>query len=223
MTETNFRALCEELVCLNDVEVDGWVLKWADVIRRTKAALAQPEPVALTESDVTELFYRHMGEGSQVGFENAIAEALARYGTAAIEPVPPEPGVADHVTDDEGTRWDRTTDAALWAKAFCLICPEMASREDVMIVWFANAIMAGCDHQAWKIDAELRPVPVSERLPGPEDLKDLYCWWWHEEIGDVLPHWVFASAELAENQYLAWLPHWALPMPTPANTINQED
>jgi hypothetical protein len=42
-----------------------------------------PEPVAPTESDVTELFYRHMGEGSQVGFENAIAEALARWGTPA--------------------------------------------------------------------------------------------------------------------------------------------
>ena len=69
----------------------------------------------------------------------------------------------------------------------------------------------------------IKPVQVSERLPGPEDLKDLYCWWWHEETGDVLPHWVFASAELAENQYLAWLPHWALPMPTPANNTREEN
>jgi hypothetical protein len=53
--------------------------------------------------------------------------------------------------------------------AFCLICPEMTSREDVMIGWFANAIMAGCDHQAWKMDAERKPIPVSERLPGAED------------------------------------------------------
>ena len=44
---------------------------------------AQPEPVAPTDEDVTELFYRHMGEGSGVGFENAIAEALARWGTPA--------------------------------------------------------------------------------------------------------------------------------------------
>jgi hypothetical protein len=47
-----------------------------------------PEPQGPTESDVTELFYRHMGEGSQVGFENAVAEALARYGRPAIEPMP---------------------------------------------------------------------------------------------------------------------------------------
>jgi len=39
-----------------------------------------PEPEGPTASDVTELFYRHMGEGSEVGFENAIAEALARWG-----------------------------------------------------------------------------------------------------------------------------------------------
>jgi hypothetical protein len=38
----------------------------------------------------------------------------------------------------------------------------MASREDVMIGWFANAIMAGCDHQAWKINAEHKPVPGAE-------------------------------------------------------------
>ena len=45
------------------------------------AALAE-QPVGPTESDVTELFYRHVGEGSEVGFENAIAEALALWGAA---------------------------------------------------------------------------------------------------------------------------------------------
>ena len=40
-----------------------------------------------TDDDVTELFYRHMGEGSQVGFENAIAEALARWGRPTPQPV----------------------------------------------------------------------------------------------------------------------------------------
>jgi hypothetical protein len=56
------------------------IVRAADLLER----LSQPEPVAPTESDVTELFYRHMGEGSEVGFENAIAEALARWGTPAI-------------------------------------------------------------------------------------------------------------------------------------------
>jgi hypothetical protein len=70
-----------------------------DVARQELAstALAQPEPEGPTASDVTELFYRHMGEGSEIGFENAIAEALTRWGRPTIKPVPvaerlPEPG-----------------------------------------------------------------------------------------------------------------------------------
>ena len=51
-------------------------------------ALAQPEAEGPSASDVTELFYRHMGEGSEVGFENAIAEALSRWGRPAAAPVP---------------------------------------------------------------------------------------------------------------------------------------
>lgn len=51
---TDFRALCAELVHLNEVEVDDWTRKWADVIKRTKAALAQPEPVARPEDEYHE-------------------------------------------------------------------------------------------------------------------------------------------------------------------------
>ena len=58
-----------------------------------RAALAE-QPVAPTKSDVTELFYRHMGEGSEVGFENAIEEALARWALPVPTPVN---------TDQEGT------------------------------------------------------------------------------------------------------------------------
>ena len=48
--------------------------------------LDQPEPKGPSESDVTELFYRYVGEGDEVGFENAIEEALARWGRPAIQP-----------------------------------------------------------------------------------------------------------------------------------------
>ena len=48
-----------------------------------RTLLSQPEPEGPTESDLSELFYRHVGEGSEVGFENAIAEALARWGRPA--------------------------------------------------------------------------------------------------------------------------------------------
>ena len=84
MTETNFRALCEELVYLNDVEVDGWVLKWADVIRRTKAALAQPEPVAPTDDELWSVgnddFRANCYPTDAIYYARAV---LARWGTPA--------------------------------------------------------------------------------------------------------------------------------------------
>jgi len=53
---TDFRELCAELVHLNEVEVDDWTRKWADAIKRTKAALeAQPEPPSLKEQALAAL------------------------------------------------------------------------------------------------------------------------------------------------------------------------
>jgi hypothetical protein len=225
---TDFRALCAELVALDGHCVVDCTEEWADAMRRLRAALAQPEPVA------PRLVYRYSpvtiaecGGPCEQGPQYCDCGTIK--GEPAPEPVPPEPGVADHVTDDEGTRWHRTTDAALWAKAFCLICPEMASREDVMIGWFANAIMAGRDHQAWEMAAELKPVPVSERpilKSSPFNNSDGHCWCgtsdFIDEHGDR-PVSYPASWELREpcSQDDCVLPHWALPVP--ANTTREEN
>ena len=114
-TGTDWRALCEELVdayawCIDEY-MTGSPSRKDSLVKRARAALAQPEPVGPTESDVTELFYRQMGEGYEVGFENAIAEALARWGRPAIQPVPvaerlPEAGDCDA----EGCCWWWRTD-----------------------------------------------------------------------------------------------------------------
>ena len=85
---------------------------WAAALNRARALLAQPTPQPVAEgpsaSDVTELFYRHMGEGSEVGFENAIAEALTRWGRPTPQPV------AEGPTDEEIEEWaDACSDAPL--------------------------------------------------------------------------------------------------------------
>jgi hypothetical protein len=67
----------------------------------------------------------------------------------------------------------------------------------------ARAVLARWSHPA------VEPVPVAERLPGPEDCDAKgRCWWWchrHEswELDAVPVH------------YRHWLPHHALPIPTP--------
>ena len=57
MTE-NFRALCEELIRVNDdVDNEDWIGAWSDAIDRTKAALAEQPTLkeqALSELDALE-------------------------------------------------------------------------------------------------------------------------------------------------------------------------
>ena len=71
------------------------------VLDEARAYLAQPEPEGPSESDVTELFYRHVGDGSEVGFENAIEEALARWGRPATVEPPAKPA---HNTAQDSSR-----------------------------------------------------------------------------------------------------------------------
>ncbi len=87
-TPTDFRALCAELLNWIERASQAHVYGTQDLITRAHAALAQPEREGEgpSESDVADLFWRHMGEGPQVGFENAIEEVLARWGHSAPEP-----------------------------------------------------------------------------------------------------------------------------------------
>jgi hypothetical protein len=61
----------------------------------------------------------------------------------------------------------------------------------------------------------IEPVPVSERLPGPEDCDAAgRCWWFSPPAWGprtIRPCWTFDSETLEGDTH--WLPHWALPMP----------
>ena len=105
MTNPDYRAMCavlidalDNLLALVNGEcpslLDGdrggsgfLAIEIDDALTTARALLAQPVAEEPSASDVTELFYRHMGEGSEVGFENAIAEALARWGRPTLQPV----------------------------------------------------------------------------------------------------------------------------------------
>ena len=56
-----------------------------------------------------------------------------------------------------------------------------------------------------------QPVPVSERLPGPEDCDALGdCWWYAEDYG-----WELQDREHPLGECTHWLPANAIPLPTP--------
>jgi hypothetical protein len=56
-----------------------------------------------------------------------------------------------------------------------------------------------------------QPVPVSERLPGPEDCDAKgRCWWWDEDDDDM---WLLSEHRPWILCWTHWLPRWALPVP----------
>jgi len=56
----------------------------------------------------------------------------------------------------------------------------------------------------------IKPVPVSERLPGPENCTtDKECWYWDSISGC----WFFLPGPPLNDHYTHWLPHHALPLP----------
>jgi hypothetical protein len=57
-----------------------------------------------------------------------------------------------------------------------------------------------------------QPVPVSERLPGPEDCDAEGCCWAIGERGNWMCVHVIGRS-WSNPIYTHWLPHWALPVP----------
>ena len=221
----DFKALCEELCDLLD-QIDLSIFRRAGIFRevqtRARAALEAPPAPVVGDDDLRGVFYDHCDyddDASWIESEQFIVAVRAVLAKCGTTPAPvPVPGAADDITDDQGRRWNQTMDAALWAKAFCATFP--GSDEDLMLAWFANAIMAGWDHHGWKMDQEARPVPVSERLPAPEDCDaEGRCWWWMQ-LEDGRRAWLLrpqllvpALASIAVPRRTHWLPAHALPLP----------
>jgi hypothetical protein len=91
MTETNFRALCAELV--QDIEewiaaVDHCPPSSSALVQRARAALAQPEPVAPTDEELNELKHDYWWLDANhskpwIPFARAV---LARWGNYPVKP-----------------------------------------------------------------------------------------------------------------------------------------
>ncbi len=61
----------------------------------------------------------------------------------------------------------------------------------------------------------VEPVPVAERLPGPEDCNDQgRCWWLDRPLKNGPAHWMLRRQDDGLLiPFIAWAPHWALPVP----------
>jgi hypothetical protein len=138
---TNFRALCAELVYLDEEEVSDWTRKWADAVKRTKAALAQPEPQGLMPEvdDILRLaaIIRRV-DGNHDKGAAALAEAILSHPDSRWQHAQPEP--------------QGPTDKELWD-----LCQDLG--RDFSPTEFARTVLARWGRPA------IEPVPGVEGEP----------------------------------------------------------
>jgi hypothetical protein len=138
-------------------------------------------------------------DGSHDKGAAALAEAILSHPGSRWSPTIEPEGVGDEellCIDDLRNAWNAQADAAnSW--------DELGIDE---IVWFAQQqALTRYAHPA------IEPVPVAERLPGPEDCDgDGFCWFWNLQ-------WERWMAGWQDDECTYWLPHHALPLPTPTS------
>ena len=148
------------------------------------------------------------------------ADAMCRIRAALAQLAPVAP------TDEEIGEWhDQCADLTRLGEVDHYWAFDLRSDEVAGVVRAALA--------RWGTPA-IQPVPVSEWLPGPEDCDaEGGCWWWHPDHkeDDFDDGWILLNPKWADGRrdsddsliYTHWLPHWALPVPTPANNTGDEN
>lgn len=129
-----------------------------------------------------------------------LQESIARL--AGQPPAQPHPWAPNRFEYDRSIH--SCPDAKAWADLFVQTFPGLADKHDLMVTWFANAMMAMHDHLQRK-SAQPAPIPTSERLPTEAD-GDCYgnVWWWNTKKETwILLAW---SASLDDRCWPHWLP-----------------
>ena len=198
LSPTDWRALCAELVEKYDLE---WRAR-----ERIKTALAQPEPQGPSDKELhqlwQELYIFHDGPTS--GDVAEIARAvLARWGCPAIEPV-----------DDRIAELEAELEAERLRLAACGVVamadtPESASKARDIHMDYWSASLGDVIRQVdalMALRSAIEPVPVAERLPGPEDC-DAEGRCWLLTVEDDYPQWRLHSIQGAQpGGYMIWVP-----------------
>jgi hypothetical protein len=125
------------------------------------------------------------------------SDLIARASTALAQPEPqgPTAWMYQSEPDFDGERWRENWKVTLDEK----LARYKSDNKEPVPLWDRPAI---------------EPVPVSERLPGPEDCDaEGRCWFCTPSSYVMNANWVYRKAEQRRSWDTHWLPHWALPVP----------
>jgi hypothetical protein len=197
---TDYRALCAELADALNGHTSLYEGHESELVARARTALAQPE---------------HPSDGGlTVSLRMDLSfECLKRLCDGLAAAVKPNGGYREITTDDDiasGFTGDQQVGVTWWLPEHG--CDSLETTLDAikgrLLVavrdWLPTAVAA---------TTTIEPVPVAERLPGPEDCDaEGLCWWWSRDI----TAWCLCfAADGDSSEWTHWLPHHALPIPTP--------
>jgi hypothetical protein len=204
----DFRALCAELTdrlqhAITSVNADSYYGENRDAVDRARAALAQPEPEGPTD-EAWEWYSYCPEDGIELHLNKELAqkaaqEVMGNYAKAAYS---------------DG--WHEDMESVSWGMLLPVEQAQVVERTEAepdseFDEWIRYELVPSRYARP-----TIEPVPVSERLPGPEDCDaEGRCWWWIVDQLGELPHWIYCQLEvLSWTNFTAWLPHHALPVPT---------
>jgi hypothetical protein len=201
---TDYRAELQRLLGAveNDVIDTNDGLRFQAAVNRARTALAQPEPEGVADDEVPYSDPPHWCNTPDTELAWKAGKTLGwqisqrRYATPQPAPVP----------------------APMSADTLAAIIREVdGAHRRLGAAALAVAILA---HPA-AINTQPAPVPVAERLPGPEDCDaEERCWWFSpaDFSDDVsVPSWHLDASpgpgQVRFYGYTHWRPHNALPVP----------
>ena len=197
---TDFRAELQALVSAYDKHGGRWPqedeVALLAAVNRARAALAQPEPEGPTDEGLDELFVEIDQSGESQSWRSYARAVLARWGTPNLAETRSSSGdPADGEVAELANSLRHSGDALR-----------------------AYGLHGGADdcHRAADLLSRLsppQPIPVSERLPGPDDRNSNgECWWLHPGDEECGPFWILFEGQYRTG-YTHWLPAHALPVP----------
>ena len=221
-TTPDFRAELKRLVDLYEAlggnwSPHGYTDTWNDALASARTALATPPPEPPVAAGVPHWSEGICGDGAAIlrdGVMTPIEEVIAELNRRP----PPEPPTDEEIADWHGQCADLTRlREADHYWAFDLQSDEVAG--------VVRAALARWGRPATPPPEPLRPIPVSERLPGPGDCAPWpgepdatpWCWagrrndggWeWRQGLSAKSLSWCIAGGGWSH-----WLPYNAIPFP----------